>query len=309
MRYLVTGGCGFLGTNLCLALSAGGGSVVALDDFSTSFAPNRALLGERQVEIVRHDVIEGFPDLGKFDFIYNLACAASPKQYRKDPLRTLRTSLWGGWNALECARRSDAGLLQASTSEVYGDPLESPQKEDYRGNVDTTGPRACYDEGKRAAETMMEEYAARHGLKVKIARIFNTYGPGMDPEDGRVVSNFIVQALEGRPLTIYGDGSQTRSFCYVDDLIRALRLLEKSAAKGPMNLGNPEECTISSLVLSLEKVLGRKLEREYLPLPKDDPRKRRPDISMARKKLGWNPETGLEEGLGMSVRYFGGLGK
>jgi UDP-glucuronate decarboxylase len=312
MRYLVTGGAGFLGTNLCLRLLGEGHEVVALDNLSTSFDGNVKLLsGKKGFKLVKHDIVEPLPDLGKFDFIYNLACPASPPRYQKDPVQTFRTSVWGVWNVLQYAKKDKTPVFQSSTSEVYGDPLEHPQKEAYRGNVNPIGPRACYDEGKRAAETLMMDFHRKTNHPVKIVRIFNTYGPHMDPQDGRVVSNFIIQALAGKPITMYGDGKQTRSFCFVDDLIDGFLRMEKTKAEftGPVNLGNDKEFTLLELADIVEKLActnnnGKKPKRRFEPLPGDDPKQRRPDISLAKKELGWGPKVGLEEGLEKTVGYF-----
>lgn len=310
MRYLVTGGAGFLGTNLCLRLLSGGHEVVAVDNLSTCFMRNVDVLSaQKGFTLVKHDIVEPLPDMGKFGFIYNLACPASPPRYQKDPLQTFRTSVWGVWNVLQYAKRTKTPVFQASTSEIYGDPLESPQGEGYRGNVSPTGQRACYDEGKRAAETLVMDFRRRYGHPVKIARIFNTYGPYMDPADGRVVSNFITQALAGKPLTIYGNGKQTRSFCYVDDLIEGFVRLEGSPASftGPVNLGNDDECTLLALAGAVGTIAGKKLDVEFRALPEDDPVKRRPDLRLAKKALGWKPETKLKEGLEKTMGYFRAL--
>ncbi len=310
MRYLVTGGAGFLGTNLCLRLLEEGHDVVAVDDLSTAFGPNVKLLSKKRAfSLVKHDIVEPLPELGRFDFIYNLACPASPSRYQKDPVQTFRTSAWGVWNVLKYAEKGRTPVFQASTSEIYGDPLESPQNEGYRGNVSPVGPRACYDEGKRAAEALMMDWRRKTGHPIKIARIFNTYGPHMDPEDGRVVSNFIMQALRGKPLTIYGSGRQTRSFCYVDDMIEGFVRLEKSPGRftGPVNLGNPDERTLLELADTLGRILGRQVEKKLVALPEDDPKRRKPDIALAKKELGWEPKVGLGEGLKRSAEYFRGF--
>lgn len=309
-RYLVTGAAGFLGANLSLRLLAEGNEVVGLDNLSTGTSGNLEMLKEKPgFEPVKHDVVEPLPDMGEFDVLYNLACPASPPRYQKNPVQTFRTSVWGVWNAIEYARKTSTPVFHTSTSEVYGDPLSHPQKESYWGNVNPVGVRACYDEGKRGAEALLMDYSRMSGNPVKIVRIFNTYGPYMDPKDGRVVSNFINQALEGKPLTIYGSGEQTRSFCYVDDLVSGLLKMEKSPGDftGPVNLGNPEEFSLLGLADALEKVMGKGLEREFLPLPEDDPKQRSPDISLAKEKLGWSPSTSLEEGLRGTVEFFGGL--
>jgi UDP-glucuronate decarboxylase len=307
MRYLVTGGAGFLGTNLCMKLLSEGHSVVALDDMSTANPANeRALAAMPGFSLVRHDVVLPFPDMGKFDFIYNLACPASPPRYQKDPVQTFRTSVWGAWNALQYAMPARTPLFQASTSEVYGDPVEHPQGEGYFGNVNPVGVRSCYDEGKRAAETLLMDAHRAGGHPIKIARIFNTYGPRMSPDDGRVVSEWILNALRGREVVINGDGTQTRSFCYVDDMIGGFRALEKSRAglTGPINLGNGMEHTLIELIGALEGVLGVKIRRRFAPALPDDPRQRRPDTSLAKKELGWEAKTGLDEGLRRTAAWF-----
>ncbi len=310
MRYLVTGGAGFLGTNLCLRLLEGGHEVVALDDLSTAYPGNvRALSGRPGFRLVRHDIVSPLPDLGEFGFIYNLACPASPSKYQKNPVQTFRTSVWGVWNVLQYAFPSKTPVFQASTSEVYGDPLIHPQGEPYFGNVNPVGVRSCYDEGKRAAESLLMDANRAHGHPVKIARIFNTYGPHMDPKDGRVVSEFIIKALRDEPVTIHGNGRQTRSFCYVDDMIGGFIALEKSRADftGPVNLGNEEEHTLLELLGVLEAALGKEIGRRFTPAPEDDPKMRRPDISLAAKELGWRPKTGLDGGLRSTIAWFRGL--
>jgi len=307
MRYLVTGGVGFLGTNLCLRLLKEGHEVVVLDDLSTGFQRNLELLSkEKRFKFIKHDIVKPLQKIGKFDFIYNLACPASPPRYQKDPIQTLRTSVWGVWNALEYAKEDKTPVFHSSTSEVYGDPLQHPQPEGYWGNVNPIGIRACYDEGKRAAETLLMDYHRATGNPIKIVRIFNTYGPYMDPDDGRVVSNFIVQAIKGRPLTISGDGKQTRSFCYVDDLIEGFRKMEASPKDfiGPVNLGNPKEFTLLELADMIEGMVGKRIERRFVALPKDDPKQRRPDISLAKRKLAWEPRIALEDGLKKTMEYF-----
>ncbi|MBN2122159.1 SDR family oxidoreductase [Candidatus Micrarchaeota archaeon] len=307
MRYLVTGAAGFLGTNLCLNLLEDGNEVVGLDNLSTGFSRNLELLKKNpDFSFVQHDVVLPLPGLGEFSFFYNLACPASPPRYQKDPLQTFRTSIWGAWNAIEYVRKTGTPLFHTSTSEVYGDPSVHPQKETYWGNVNPIGIRACYDEGKRGAEAMLSDYFRASGNPIKIVRIFNTYGPHMDPSDGRVISNFLNQAIEGKPLTIYGDGTQSRSFCYVSDLIAGMRRMEKSPAEfiGPVNIGNPTEFTLLELIDSIESVLGKKPEVEFLPLPGDDPKQRRPDISLAKEKLNWEPKVQLKEGLGKTLSYF-----
>ncbi len=307
MRYLVTGAAGFLGTNLCSSLLEEGEEVLGMDNLSTGFSRNLSELKKSDCfEFISHDVVFPYPDLGEIDYIYNLACPASPPRYQKDPLQTFRTSVWGSWNAIEYAKKNLLPIFHTSTSEVYGDPLVHPQKETYWGNVNPIGVRACYDEGKRGAESLLSDYRRATGNPLKIIRIFNTYGPCMDPKDGRVISNFLNQALEGKPLTIYGDGKQTRSFCYVDDLILGIRKMEKSPKEfiGPVNLGNPSEFTLLEIVSALDEVCGKKLQKKFLPLPKDDPKQRCPDISLAREKLGWEPKTTLEEGLRKTIAYF-----
>jgi len=307
MRYLVTGGVGFLGTNLCLNLLEEGNEVVVLDDLSTGFEKNlETLSGKENFRFIKHDIVEPLPQLDRFDFIYNLACPASPPRYQKDPLQTLRTSVFGIWNVLHFAKKDKTPVFQASTSEIYGDPLVHPQTESYWGNVNPIGARACYDEGKRAAECLLMDFNKRNKHPVKIARIFNTYGPFMDPKDGRVISNFIMQTLKDEPLTIYGDGSQTRSFCYVDDLIAAFRKFEATPMDftGPMNIGNPKEFSLIDLVSLIEKIAGKSIEKKFVDLPENDPRKRNPDISMAKEIIGWEPKTSLEQGLRKSIDYF-----
>lgn len=309
-RILVTGGAGFLGSNLCRRLLRDGNAVVCLDNLYTGRKENVAdLAGRDGFSFVGHDVTVPFPAaVGAVDEIYNLACPASPPHYQRDKEKTLLTSVLGGVNVLDFASRNGgAKVLQASTSEVYGDPEVHPQPESYVGHVNPVGPRACYDEGKRAAETLFLAVREKRGLPVKIVRIFNTYGPGMDPEDGRVVSNFIVQALRGEALTIYGDGGQTRSFCYVDDLIEGfLRAMEETPDDfaGPVNLGNPGEFTVRSLAELTLELTGSGSRLESRPLPADDPRVRRPDISLAREVLGWEPAIPLREGLERTIAYF-----
>ncbi len=304
-RVLVTGGAGFLGSHLCERLLAQGSDVLCVDNFFTGVKDNIAhLLGNPYFELIRHDVT--FPLYVEVDEIYNMACPASPIHYQRDPVQTTKTSVHGAINMLGLAKRVGAKLLQASTSEVYGDPEVHPQTEDYRGCVNPIGPRACYDEGKRCAETLVFDYWRQHALRIRVARIFNTYGPRMHPDDGRVVSNFIVQALEGRPITIYGDGSQTRSFCFVDDLVEGLmRLMDApDAVTGPVNLGNPHEMTVGQLAETVVAMVGSKSEIVYQPLPQDDPLQRRPDIGLARAKLGWEPVVPLAEGLERTIQYF-----
>ncbi len=302
---LVTGGVGFLGSHLCNRLLADGHEVACVDNFFSSDRCNvHHLLDNPSFELIRHDVT--FPLYVEVAEIYNLACPASPIHYQLDPVQTTKTSVHGAINMLGLAKRIGAKIFQASTSEVYGDPLIHPQTEDYCGNVNPIGQRSCYDEGKRCAETLFFDYLRQHKLRIKVARIFNTYGPHMHPSDGRVVSNFIVQALRGDPITIYGDGSQTRSFCYVDDMIEAFIMLMKSnnSVTGPMNLGNPREFTILELAEKVIDMTGSssKLVRE--PLPSDDPKQRQPDISYARNELDWEPKTSLNEGLLKTIAYF-----
>ena len=302
---LVTGGAGFLGSHLCDRLLADGHDVICVDNFFTGRKQNiEHLIGHPRFELMRHDVT--LPLYIEVDEIYNLACPASPVHYRHDPVQTTKTSVLGAINMLGLAKRLKCRIFQASTSEVYGDPSVHPQTEDYWGNVNPTGPRACYDEGKRCAETLFFDYHRQHKLEIKVARIFNTYGPRMDPNDGRVVSNFIVHALKGQPITIYGDGRQTRSFCYVDDLIDGFLLLMNSPAGviGPLNLGNPGEFKIKELAELVIEMTGSKSKLAYLPLPEDDPRQRRPDISLAKGCLKWQPTISLREGLRQTIGYF-----
>ncbi len=304
MRILVTGGAGFIGSHLCERLLADGHDVLCLDNFFTGRRVNIVhLLESRHFELIRHDVIE--PILLEVDQIYNLACPASPIHYQYNPVKTVKTSVMGMINMLGLAKRVRARILQASTSEVYGDPLVHPQPEEYWGNVNPIGSRSCYDEGKRIAETLMMDYHRQNKVDTRIARIFNTYGPRMLEDDGRVVSNFIVQALRGEPLTLYGEGDQTRSFCYVDDLVEALiKLMNVADVHDPVNLGNPGEFTIKQLAEEVVRICGSKSGVEYLPLPEDDPKQRRPDISRAQKLLDWNPTIPLNEGLQKTVAYF-----
>ncbi len=304
MRILVTGGAGFIGSHLCERLLGEGHDVLCLDNFFTGRRANIIkLLDNHRFELVRHDVIE--PILVEVDQIYNLACPASPIHYQYNPVKTVKTSVMGMINMLGLAKRVRARILQASTSEVYGDPLIHPQHEEYWGNVNPIGLRSCYDEGKRIAETLMMDYHRQNRVDTRIARIFNTYGPRMLEDDGRVVSNFIVQALCGKPLTLYGSGEQTRSFCYVDDLVEALiRLMNVDDVHEPVNLGNPGEFTIRQLAYEVIKMCSSKSEIEYLPLPEDDPKQRQPNISRAQTLLGWNPTIALHEGLAKTVEYF-----
>ncbi len=302
---LVTGGAGFLGSHLCDRLMGGGHNVICVDNFLTGRRQNvERWIGHPRFELKRHDVAH--PLHVEVDEIYNLACPASPIHYQYDPIQTTKTSVLGAINMLGLAKRLNCRVFQASTSEVYGDPLVHPQTEDYWGNVNTIGPRSFYDEGKRCAETLFFDYHRQHGLEIKVARIFNTYGPRMHPADGRVVSNFIVQALNGDPITIYGDGSQTRSFCYVDDLIDGFVRLMASPASvtGPINLGNPGEFTIKDLAEIVIDMTGSSSELIYLPLPQNDPQQRKPDITLAKECLHWQPSVALREGLSRTIEYF-----
>ena len=304
-RILVTGGAGFLGSFLCERLLDEGFEVLCIDNFYTGAKSNIAhLLSNPDFEFIRHDVT--FPLYVEVDEIYNLACPASPIHYQNDPVQTTKTSVHGAINMLGLAKRVKAKILQASTSEVYGDPTIHPQTEDYWGNVNPIGPRSCYDEGKRCAETLFFDYRRQHNLGIKVARIFNTYGPRMHPNDGRVVSNFILQALRNEPITVYGDGSQTRSFCYVDDLVTGLVSLMDSPDEftGPVNLGNPKEFTILELTNKVIEITGSKSIIRHDPLPTDDPRQRRPDITLAKDALNWEPAIPLEDGLIKTIDYF-----
>jgi UDP-glucuronate decarboxylase len=306
MRVLVTGGAGFLGSHLCDRLIGQGHDVLCLDNFFTGRKQNiEHLLGNAHFELIRHDVIDPF----KFevDRIYNLACPASPPHYQYNPIKTTKTSVMGAINCLGLAKRVKARVFQASTSEVYGDPAVHPQPESYWGNVNPIGRRSCYDEGKRCAETLFFDYHRENGVDIRVVRIFNTYGPRMNPDDGRVVSNFIVQALRGENITVYGDGSQTRSFCYVDDLIEGfLRLMEQSETVGPVNIGNPGEFTMLELAEVVLKQVGGKSKIVHKDLPADDPKQRQPDISLAKKYLKWEPKVPLAEGIGKTIEYFRG---
>ena len=307
-RIVVTGGSGFLGSHLCDRLLAQGSEVICIDNFFTGARRNiEHLNGEKHFEFIRHDVT--FPIYLEIDQIYNLACPASPIHYQYDPVQTTKTSVHGAINMLGLAKRVRAKILQASTSEVYGDPTVHPQTEDYWGHVNPIGPRSCYDEGKRCAETLFFDYWHQHRLRIKVARILNTYGPRMHPHDGRVVSNFIIQALLGREITIYGDGSQTRSFCYVDDLVDGLIRLMQSADEviGPINIGNPVEFSMLQLAQEVLNLTGSKSRIAHRPLPQDDPKQRQPDISKAQKLLGWKPATPLTEGLKKTITYFEAL--
>ncbi len=304
-RVLVTGGSGFLGSHLCDRLIERGDDVLCVDNFFTGSKANVAhLLGHPRFELMRHDVT--FPLYVEVDRIFNLACPASPVHYQHDPVQTTKTSVHGAINVLGLAKRIRARVLQASTSEVYGDPDVHPQREDYWGRVNPIGIRSCYDEGKRCAETLFFDYHRQHRLEIKVVRIFNTYGPRMHPEDGRVVSNFIVQALRGDDITIYGDGRQSRSFCYVDDLIGAMLAMMDSPADftGPVNIGNPVEFTMLELAETVLRLVGGRSKLVYRPLPQDDPRQRQPDISLARDRLGWEPKVALADGLVETIAYF-----
>ena len=307
-RALITGGAGFIGSHLCDRLLKDGHDVLCVDNFYTGTKDNVLhLLGAAHFELLRHDIT--FPLYVEVDEIYNLACPASPIHYQNDPVQTTKVNVHGSINMLGLAKRLKARILQSSTSEVYGDPTIHPQVETYWGNVNPIGPRACYDEGKRCAETLFFDYHRQHRLEIKVARIFNTYGPRMHPNDGRVISNFIVQALRGGTLNIYGEGTQTRSFCYVDDMVEGLVLLMKTAndVTGPINLGNPDECSILELAQRILEITGSKSKLVFSPLPQDDPQRRRPDITLARDILKWNPKVSLEVGLPKVVDYFDNL--
>ncbi len=301
---LVTGGAGFVGSHLCDRLVERGDDVICLDNLFTGRKRNvQHLLGNPRFEFVRHDIVH--PVYLEADQIYNMACPASPEAYQYNPIKTIKTSTVGMVNVLGLAKRCKARLLQASTSEVYGDPNVHPQTEDYWGHVNPIGPRSCYDEGKRVAESLCVNYANEHGMEVRIVRIFNTYGPRMDPNDGRVISNFIMQALRGEPLTIYGDGSQTRSFCFVSDLVDGIiRLMDQDERMGPVNVGNPGEYTIRELAETVLELTGSKAELGREPLPADDPKQRCPDITRAREWLGWEPKVPLREGLEPTIAYY-----
>ena len=304
-RVLVTGGAGFIGSHLCARLLDDGHEVLCVDNYFTGTKSNIvALLDNPYFELVRHDVT--FPLYVEVDEIYNLACPASPIHYQFDPVQTTKTNVHGAINMLGLAKRLKAKILQASTSEVYGDPTQHPQSEDYLGNVNPIGPRACYDEGKRCAETLFFDYHRQHGLRIKVARIFNTYGPRMLPNDGRVVSNFVVRALRGEPITLYGDGEQTRSFCYVDDMVDGLIRLMASdeSVAGPINLGNPEETSVRALAERIIAATGSSSRLEFAALPADDPRRRCPDIKRAKALLGWQPRIALDHGLERTINYF-----
>lgn len=307
-QILVTGGAGFIGSHLCARLLSEGHSVICLDNFFTGSRSNiLPLIGHKFFEVVRHDVT--LPYYAEVDEVYNLACPASPIHYQFDAIQTVKTSVMGAINMLGNASRTKAKILQASTSEVYGDPFEHPQKESYWGNVNPIGIRSCYDEGKRVAETLFMDYHRINNVRIKIIRIFNTYGPNMHPNDGRVVSNFIVQALQGHDLTIYGDGSQTRSFQYVDDLVEGMirMMATDDSFVGPVNIGNPNEFTIRELAEKVIQMTGSTSKIAYRPLPHDDPKQRRPDISLAKKRLDWEPTIQLEQGLRKTIEYFKGI--
>ncbi|NLF37959.1 SDR family oxidoreductase [bacterium] len=303
-RILVTGGAGFIGSHLCERLVADGNDVVCLDNFFSGRKDNVAhLLGNPRFELIRHDITT--PILLEVDQIYNFACPASPNAYMYNPVKTVKTSVMGAINMLGLAKRVKARILQASTSEVYGDPKVHPQPESYWGNVNPIGVRSCYDEGKRVAETLMYDYRRQNGVDSKIIRIFNTYGPRMQADDGRVISNFVVQALRGEPLTVYGKGGQTRSFCFIDDLVEgAVRMMNLDDFFGPVNIGNPAEFTIMELAEKVLRLTGAKSTIVFKPLPQDDPTQRQPDISLAKQKLGWKPSVNLDEGLKRTIAYF-----
>ena len=307
MRVLVTGGAGFIGSHLCGRLLADGHEVICLDNFFTGAKRNIAqFLGNPRFELIRHDITQ--PILLEVDRIYNLACPASPVHYQYNPVKTVKTSVMGTINMLGMAKRVRARILQASTSEVYGDPQVHPQTEEYWGNVNPIGIRSCYDEGKRVAETLMMDYHRQNGVDIRIIRIFNTYGPRMAENDGRVVSNFIVQALRGEDITVYGEGMQTRSFCYVDDLVSGMiRMMECEAFTGPVNLGNPTETTILEFARRIVALTGSKSRIVFKELPADDPKQRQPDISLAKEKLGWQPQVDVETGLKKTIDYFSSL--
>ena len=304
-RILVTGGAGFLGSHLCEKLIKEGNEVICLDNYYTGSKNNIShLMNNENFELLRHDIC--FPLYVEVDEIYNLACPASPIHYQYDPVQTTKTSVHGSINMLGLAKRQNAKIFQASTSEVYGDPEVHPQNESYWGRVNPIGPRSCYDEGKRCAETLFFDYYRQHKLQIKIARIFNTYGPRMHPNDGRVISNFITQALKNKDITIYGDGNQTRSFCFVDDLISAMLLIMNTGDEftGPINIGNPDEITIQEIAEKIVNVTNSNSKIVYKPLPEDDPRQRKPDISLAKKEINWSPITDLEKGLRQTISYF-----
>ena len=303
-RILVTGGAGFIGSHLCGKLLDEGNEVICLDNFFTGSKRNISrYLGNKNFELVRHDITKEY--FAEVDYIYNLACPASPPHYQYNAIKTIKTSIIGTMNMLGLAKRCKARILQASTSEVYGDPKVHPQREDYWGNVNPIGIRSCYDEGKRCAETLMMDYHRQNNVDIRIIRIFNTYGPNMAPDDGRVVSNFILQALKGEDITIYGDGSQTRSFCYVDDLVTGMiKMMENPSFIGPVNLGNPSERTILDFAKLIIELTNSKSKIVYKPLPSDDPTQRKPDITLAKEKLGWEPKVDIKEGLIKTIEYF-----
>jgi len=306
-RTLIAGGAGFIGSHICDTLLRRGDTIICLDNLHTGAMRNiRPLLNHPNFRFIEHDVREPLRIEGPLDRIYNFACPASPPHYQQDPVGTMKTCVLGTLNLLELARQKSARILQASTSEVYGDPEVHPQPETYAGHVNTTGPRACYDEGKRAAETLMFDYRRMHGLEIKVARIFNTYGPRMHENDGRVVSNFIVQALRGKPITVYGSGNQTRSFCFVDDLVRGLEMLMESPASvtGPVNLGNPHEMSVEAIAHEVLDCTNSKSTLEFKPLPVDDPKRRKPMIAAAEQLLGWQPRIPLRKGLEATIAYF-----
>jgi UDP-glucuronate decarboxylase len=303
-RILVTGGAGFIGSHLCERLLARGDEVLCVDNFFTSRRQNiMHLLGNPMFEFMRHDIT--WPLYVEVDQIYNLACPASPVHYQFDPVQTTKTNVHGAINMLGLAKRLKIRILQSSTSEIYGNPMEHPQKETYWGNVNPIGPRACYDEGKRCAETLFFDYYRQHNLAIRVVRIFNTFGPRMHPDDGRVVSNFVLQALRNEPITIYGSGDQTRSFCYVDDLVTGLiAMMDQDEIVGPVNIGNPAEFTIKELALMIKELAGSSSEIVFRPLPQDDPVRRKPDITLARERLGWEPKIQIREGLPRTIDYF-----
>jgi len=304
---VVTGGAGFLGSHLCDFLIEKGENVICIDNLFTGSKENiRHLVGKNNFLFINHDIIEPlYLNEVLLDEIYNLACPASPIHYQYNPVRTIKANTIGVINMLGLAKKHKARILQASTSEVYGDPLEHPQKESYRGNVNTIGPRACYDEGKRVAETLFFDYHRKHQLEIRVVRIFNTYGPRMSKKDGRVVSNFILQALNNEPITIYGDGAQTRSFCYVNDLIEGIyKMMQQDETMGPVNIGNPHEFSILELAEKIIKLCGSKSKLEYKELPEDDPMQRKPDIELAKNLLGWSPKIDVEKGLKKTIEYF-----
>jgi UDP-glucuronate decarboxylase len=303
-RILVTGGAGFIGSHLCERLLARGNEVLCVDNFFTSRRTNiMHMLGNPMFELLRHDIT--WPLYVEVDEIYNLASPASPVHYQFDPVQTTKTNVHGSINMLGLAKRLKVRILQTSTSEIYGDPTEHPQKETYWGNVNPIGPRSCYDEGKRCAETLFFDYYRQHNLQIRVVRIFNTYGPRMHPNDGRVVSNFVIQAIQNEPITIYGSGNQTRSFCYVDDLVTGLiAMMEQDDFVGPINIGNPAERSIKDLALMVKELSGSTSEIVFMPLPEDDPVRRRPDITLAREKLGWEPKVPIRDGLIRTIAYF-----